>query len=158
VAFLDQLPEVRMAVTPVVSSRDVEALRRQPLEARIERLTREESLTREDAVARLFGRDFPGQPPPDGPEAAVAALLERVPVPDAEVVELTAQRLEVLRATARRAGIDVRRLVEGSPARREEVPGGIELEILGPEGARPSRIRDALRKLGVPLKGSRGDD
>jgi hypothetical protein len=152
-AFLDQLPEVRMAVTPVVSSRDVEALRRRPLDARLERLMRETALGREDAVARLFAQDFPGQPLPDGVEAAITALLERTPLSAAEIDELAAQRLEVLRTTIRHAGIDVRRLVEASPARREEVPGGIELEILEPEAARPSKLRDALRKLGVPLKG-----
>jgi hypothetical protein len=158
VAFLDQLPEVRLAATPVVSSGDVEALRRRPLEARIERLAREQALTREDAVARLFAQELPGQPLPDGPEAAVAALLERAPAPDAEAAELAAQRLEVVRAAARRGGIDPRRLVESSPARREEVPGALELEILEPDAARPSRLRDALRRLGLPLRGPGPDD
>jgi len=153
VAFLDQLPEVRLALTPVVSSRDLEHLRRRALDAALERVAREARLSREDAAARMFAQHFSGRPAPDGPEATYAALLEAIPMPNTEGAELAAQRLTVVRATAKQAGIDVARLLDTSLIERPDGDGRIELEVVEPAAPRTSRGREILRKLGV-LKGS----
>jgi hypothetical protein len=100
-AFLDQLPEVRMSLTPVVSSRDV------------------------------------GDP-------------ER---PAVDPTELGAQRLKMVRGTLERAGIDAARLPEAPLARREGAGSQVDANVLEPETPRPSKVRDVLRRLGMPLKG-----
>lgn len=151
VAFLDQLPEVRIALTPAVSARDLEELRRREVEAAIERATREGRLSRTEAVARLHAQQLPGQPVPEATEPAVAALLERTP-PAARIPELAAARLDAVRGAAKRGGIDPARLSEGTLAQRENGGSQVELEILEPEEPRPSKLREALRKLGLPLE------
>jgi uncharacterized protein involved in outer membrane biogenesis len=152
VAFLDQLPEVRMALTPVISARDLEELRRRALEAAIERAAREGRLSREEAVARHHAEQRAGQPVPERPEAALVALLERAPLPSSHVRELAAARLDVVRDAAKRAGIDAARLPASKLGQREDDGGQVELEILEPEEPRPSKLRETLRNLGVPLK------
>jgi hypothetical protein len=115
VAFLDQLADVTLGLTPIVSSRDADALTRRTLEATLTRLARQHGTSREEAIA--------------------------------------AQRLEMLRATVRRAGIETARLTDRELERSGEGESRIEIAVGGPEAARPSRLRDALRRLGVPLKG-----
>jgi uncharacterized protein involved in outer membrane biogenesis len=157
-AFLEQLTEVKMALTPVVSSRDIEELRRRALEATIDRIAREGRLSRDAAAARLFEQRFPDRPASGAPEAMLAALLEREPMPTSAVPELGARRLEAVRATVKQAGIDGARLAETKLVEREGGEGRIELEVLEPDTPRPSKVRDVLRRLGVPLKGSDAEE
>jgi Domain of Unknown Function (DUF748) len=155
VAFLDQLPDVTLALTPIVSSRDAQEMKRRTLETAVDRAARQDRISREDATARLFVQQFPGQPVPDSPAATLAALLERLPLPTAELPELGAQRLETVRATAKRAGIDSGRLAEAKLVQREDPPGSqVEIEIREPEAPQGSKFRETLRRLGVPLKGA----
>jgi hypothetical protein len=154
VAFLEQLPSAGLTLTPTISPRDAEELRRRTVEADLERAARQGRLSREDAAARLFARQLPGRPVPEDPEAILAALLEHAPRPTAEqLAELAAQRVQTVRAAATRAGIDAARLSEGGPPPRESAESQLELEVREPDAARPSKIRETLRKLGVPLKG-----
>jgi hypothetical protein len=151
-AFLDQSPEVRMALTPVVTTRDLVELRRRALDTVIERTARKGRLTRDEAIVRLYAERRPGQPVPETPDAALAALLEEAEVPTSQRPELAAARLDAVRAVVARAGIDTARFPEGTLAQREDGESQVELEILEPEAPRPSRLREALRRLGVPLK------
>lgn len=153
-AFLEQLPEVKMAFTPVVSSRDVDALRRQSVEATVDRIARERRLSREAATAHLFEQRFPDRPVPDTAAAAFAAVLESEPMPTAAVRELAAHRLQVVRAGTEQAGIDPARLFLTKLVEREGPESQVDLEVLQSDVPRPSRVRDVLRRLGVPLKGS----
>jgi hypothetical protein len=132
-AFFDELPDVRMALIPVVSSRDV---------AEIQRRT----------APTAFARD--GRPSGDGAALPRAAVQDRPPVAASAVSDLASRRLAAVREAFKHAGIDTGRLTETKVAER---PGGethVELEILEPEGERPSKVRDMLRRLGVPLKGA----
>jgi len=154
-AFLQQLRDMKLALTPLISSDDIEQLRRQPLEATLADVGREGRLSREDAAARLFLQRFPARPAPETPEAMFEALLGREPKPTAEAVaKLAVSRLEAVRAPVRQAGIDGTRLVETKAVQREESGSRIELEVLDPETPRPSKLREILRRLGVSLKGS----
>jgi Domain of Unknown Function (DUF748) len=155
VAFLDQLPAVKMALNPGVSAQDLEALRRKALDAAVNRLAREERLSPERAAARLFTKQF-GRPAPD-PEATLAALLQRIPAPTDELRELTAQRLETVRAAASKAGIDPERLAETGAVQRDAAEGQVALAVLEPETQRSSKLHELFRKLGVPLKASEAD-
>jgi hypothetical protein len=158
VAFLDQLPSVTLALTPTLSSRDAEEIRRRALEADLERVARQGQLARADAAARLFAQHFPGRAAPDDPEAMVAALLERMPPPTDELTELAAQRLQTVRAAVTRAGIDTARLGAARPVQREGAESQIEIEVREPDAPRPSKFRETLRRLGVPLRGGDADE
>jgi hypothetical protein len=154
-AFLQQLPEMKLALTPLISPDDVGQLRRQLLEAHIDDLARAGRLSREDAVTRLFVQREPAQPVPETPEATFEALLAREPGPTAEALaKLVARRVEAVRAPVKQAGIDAARLVETETVQRNESGSRIELEVLNPETPRPSKVRDLFRRLGVPLKSS----
>jgi hypothetical protein len=153
IAFLDQLPDVTLALTPVVSSRDAQEMRRLTLEAAVDRAARQDRVSRDEATARLFARRFPGQPVPDNAAATLAALLERLPLPTEELPELAAQRLAAIRATAKRAGIDSGRLAEARLAQREDGESQVEIEVREPDAPRASKFRETLRRLGVPLRG-----
>ena len=72
-AFLGQSPEVRMALTPVVSARDRAALRQGSLDNAIERIARDERLSPDAAAARLFKERFPGEPSRDDRRCARGA-------------------------------------------------------------------------------------
>jgi Domain of Unknown Function (DUF748) len=154
-AFLQQLPQMKLALTPLISSDDVGQLRRQLLEATIDDLARAGGHSRPDAVTRLFVQRLPDQPVPETLEATFEALLAREPRPTTEAVaKLAARRLEAVRAPVKQAGIDATRLVETQTVQREESGSRIELEVLDPETPRPSKMRELLRRLGVSLKGS----
>jgi hypothetical protein len=150
-AFLDQLPEVRMTLTPIVSSQDVGAIKRQAVEATVDRVAREARLSREAAAGRLFEQAFPGQPAPESLNSALGALVERQPAPASAIAELAANRVDAVRATVKAAGIDPRRLTEAKVVQRD-TDSRIEFEVVAPETERPSKLRDAVRRLGVPLK------
>lgn len=150
--FLEELPDVRLTLTPVVSSDDVTALERRAVEARLARVAREQRLSREAAATRLFEQAFPDRPAPDSLDSVLEALLSREAAPADEVSELGTKRLEALRDTITRAGIDRARLSTRGLVQRD--PGNrIELDVLEPEMERPSRIRETLERLGVPRRG-----
>ena len=149
-AFLDQLPEVKLALTPVIAARDITELRRRAVDAALERSVRE-GLSRDAAAARLFAERYPGEPVPSAPGAALATLLEREPVPTADLPDLAARRVDAVRAVAKQAGIDLARISHTEAVQRDDAHGRVEVEIVE-QPQRPSRIRETLRKLGLPLK------
>jgi hypothetical protein len=153
-AFMEQLPEVRMALTPTVSPRDRVELARQAVDVAIERVARSDRLTREAAAGRLFEQRFPGRPAPASPEAAWTALAEAEPKAAPELPELAARRLEVVKTSIKQAGIDGDRVADAKLVEREGSESQIELAVLEPEVPRPSPFRDPLRRLRAPFTGS----
>jgi hypothetical protein len=156
-AFLEELPEVRLSLTPVVSSRDVEELKRRKVAAALERVAKPQSLSRDAAIVRLFNERFPDRPPPSTPGAGFAMLLETESVSNTETSELAARRLDAVRGTLERAGPPARRVPEAQLALRDGREGQVEASVLEPETARPSKVRDVLRRLGMPIKDSGAD-
>jgi hypothetical protein len=130
VAFLEHLPEARLALTSVVSSRDLAELRRQAIDGAIERLTREGGMPPAAAAARLFQERLPGRPLPAAPDAIRAALVETQSLSPDAAAGLAARRLEAVREPIRKAGLDPARLRETAgtddPAAAE---GQIRLEL-----------------------------
>ena len=59
--------------------------------------------------------------------------------------------MEAVRATVKQNGGDPARLVDAKVVQRE-ANAQVELSVVAPETEPPSRLRDALRRLGVPLK------
>jgi hypothetical protein len=158
-AFLEEMTEVRMALAPVVSSRDREELGRQGVRASVDRLAREAQIPPDAAAARLFKQRFPDRQPPESADAIVDALAESPPTLAADVSALTARRLEAVRATLRQAGIDPKRLLETrSVDRQEAVEEGVELDLVEPESARRPGLVNLLRRLGATNRGEEPPD
>jgi hypothetical protein len=149
---------MKLALTPAISPDDIGQLKRQGVEAALDDLARSGRHSRADALARLFAQRLPGRPVPETPEATLEALLAREPEPTAEALDkLAARRLEAVRAPVKQAGIDTSRLVENKTAQGDERGSRVELEVLDPETPRPSKVRELLRRFGVPLKGPDGE-
>jgi len=153
-AFLHERPEVRLALTGVVSARDVEALRRPALDAAIERAARDGRLSREAAAARLFERRFPGRPVPATQEEILAALSEQ-DGKAGELADLGDKRVTAVRSALKRSGVDSARLAERPVAQRGSADGQVAIEIAEGEAAKSSGMRGLLERLGVPLRGAR---
>jgi hypothetical protein len=150
-AFMEHLPEVRMALTPVVSPPDRAELGRQAVDAAIDRIARADGLSREAAAGRLFERRFPGRATPASAEATWAALAEAEPKAAAELPELAARRLEVIKASIKRARIDDDRLADAKLVERQGPESEVELTLLEPEAPRSSPFRDFWRRLKAPF-------
>jgi hypothetical protein len=152
-AFLDQLPEVRMAMTPVVSSGDTDAMRRARVEAAIERAMREGRRSPEAAAAHVFAEHAPGQPTPPTREGVVAALVARESISDGDLRTLADARIEAVRRALEQASIDGKRLEAMKPARQEGPASHVALDILEPEGPRRSKVREAVDRVRRLLDG-----
>jgi hypothetical protein len=112
VAFLEQLPEARLALTSVVSSRDLAELKRQAVDGAIDRVAREGGLPPAAAAARLFQERLPRRTPPAELDPIRAALVESESVPPDAAAALAARRVEAVRDMIKKAGLDPARLRE----------------------------------------------
>jgi uncharacterized protein involved in outer membrane biogenesis len=127
--FLEALPDARLALTPVVSERDVAEITRRSAETRTAR---------------------PAAPAAEGSALPVAAVAERE-VPRSAITDLAKKRLKTVRTALEQAGADTSRLTEMKTAERSDTEGQIALEVMEPETERPSKVRELFRKL-------KGDD
>ncbi len=148
--FLRQAPAARLGLTPVVSSGDVAALKRHALEAEIERMSKEGGISPDAAAARLYQERFQGRALPDTADAVRAALVEGETISRGAVTGLGAQRMEIVRAVAKQAGLDPGRLPQKAPLVHGQEEGEVELDVVQPEIARrpPPQRREFL---GIPL-------
>jgi hypothetical protein len=147
-AFLEQAPEMRMALTPVVSSRDGPALRRRAIEAEISRMTRDGRLSREAAAAKLYTERVPQQPLPGTVEAIVSALVDGAGTTSSELSDLAAKRLEAVRNGIRKAGIEAKRLKEAPvPDTALSADAQVRLDLVEPDQARPKEHPNFFRRL-----------
>jgi len=71
-------------------------------------------------------------------------------MPAAEVSGLTARRVEAVRATVKRAGIDSARLPEAKPVEGQEGDARVELNVIEPESPRRPPLGDFFRRPGQP--------
>lgn len=156
-AFLDHTPAMRVALTPVISSRDEVAARRQRVEALVDRLAREDQLPREAALARLFDQRFRDRAIPSTVDAVLDALAEDEDRPDHELRELATQRVDAVRVAVARAGIDPARLQAAPAAARSGPDAQVDLSLLDPAESRPSPVREFLERMRMPV-GRGGDD
>jgi len=153
-AFLRELPEMRLAAQPVVTARDLDAIRQRSLDAALQKAARPGE-SADAAAARLFAARFPDQRAPEPTAGMRAALLESEPVPPTAAAELAEKRLDRVRAAVKRLGIDPDRLPAREPAAEaaREAPEGIALALVEPAGPRPPGLIDRLRGVGQKLFG-----
>ena len=134
-----------MTLTPVVSSRDVDELKRKSLAAAMARAP--------DAAARLFAQRFPGRPVPETQDAIVTALLEQEPTPTSEVRELATKRLDAVRGALAQASIDGKRLEGMKPVQQEGAASQVALNVVEPEGPRKSKVRETVDRVRTLFEG-----
>src|SRR5262249_19737003 len=147
-AFLDQTPAMRMALTPIVSPRDRAALGRKAVDAEVSRVARNEKLSPEAAMARLFKERFPQKPVPESAETMASALAAES-APSGDVKDLAAQRLKIVRDGIKRAGIDGKRLKDDTPpALAAAGEGEVKLDLVEPESPGSERPNIFKRLLG----------
>src|SRR5215831_16071254 len=133
VAFLDQTPETRLTATAVVSALDVAALRQPAVDAAIDRVARDARISPDEAAARVFQERFPQRPLPETPDAVRAALVEGETSSDT-VSTLAAKRMESVRATLKKAGVDNSRLTEARPVDNAQAGAPqVKLDFAEPE-------------------------
>ena len=153
-------PTVRLALTPVVSSRDVAALRSMHGGSALDRVAREGRLARDPARGRLFAQRFPGRAVPTRPRPPGAALAgTRGPSRPRAVPELGAGG----RLAALRAGRSSARASTGPDCPERAIGPASETGTAGSQRStcsrrrpqRPSKARGILRRLGVPPRPSR---
>jgi Domain of Unknown Function (DUF748) len=155
--FLDQVPEVRLALTPVVTAGDLAQLSRRTLETAISRSARDGKLSPEEAAARLFAQRFPNRPRPETSEAVLAALVESEPLPTSEASGLAAKRMETVREKLKLAKVDSARLIENKAVERRDATegSGVYVDLVEQEGPKPPNLLDRLRRLGAGITGER---
>jgi hypothetical protein len=148
-AFLDQLPETRLTATAVASPRDLAAMKQAAVDAAIERVARSARISPDAAAVRVFQERFPRRPLPETPDAVRTALLEGETPPGEAVSRLADKRLETVRETVKKAGIDPSRLLEAKRAEgADEAEPQVKLDLVEPENPRqPGRRPEFLRRL-----------
>jgi hypothetical protein len=78
--------------------------------------------------------------------------MELAPVPPTEIGALADRRLQAVRGTLEQSGIDGKRVPERKLVQQEGRASQVDADVLEPETPRPSKVREVLRRLGVPLK------
>ncbi len=109
--FLRRAPAVRLTLATLAGPADLDSLRGQELTARLQKRQRERGLPDfAAAVAAEFAERFPGEAPP-APDAQLARLRPREPVPAAALAALLGHRLAFVReALVKTEGVPETRL------------------------------------------------
>jgi hypothetical protein len=129
--FLRESPHVRLELEPVVTARDVLALKTQDVVARIQAIEREHRFDDfRKAATRLFKKQFPRQKVPADTSAIVARLRDHAPEPAEAARRLAARRVEAIRgALASAAGILGDRLAAAPESVGVSGPPRVEFEL-----------------------------
>jgi uncharacterized protein involved in outer membrane biogenesis len=150
-SFMDELPEVRLQLTPVVSTADLAELKRRRVLAAVDDLARTERLTREAAILRLYEQRLHHGAERERHDAALAALVEREDPGERAIAELADGRRDAARSALKHAGVDSERVLASRGAPPVGPESRVAIDIVEPEGPRSSKLRDALKKLGLPV-------
>ena len=113
--FLRRSPFVSLALQPVASAADVEALKGAAATARVQAFQQERGLADAAAALAVYYRErLPDVPLPESVAEQLALLREREPVPASILAELDRQRPEATRGRLERTeGIPPERLTTG---------------------------------------------
>jgi hypothetical protein len=147
-AFMKQLPDVRMVLTPALSLGDVEALKTVEINTRIREAARQDHRSEREAAARLYAERYPGREPPEDTEAIVRALREVEPPPADAAYRLAKHRADAVRDALKKADVEPTRLqINAEPEALETYDGG-RVELALADHVKPHRtLADLLRAL-----------
>ena len=127
-AFLEQVPAVRLALMPVVSSRDRAAL---------------EEKARESAGGPLREKKTPAESVTAPTEATRAGAVDT----GSPLADLAARRLEAVREGIKKAGVDGGRLKVAALSTAESAEGQVKVDLVEPEDPGPPGRPGFLRRL-----------
>ena len=129
--FVRQTPYIALTLHPVVAPGDLEAIKAEALAAKVQQFAKERGIAEQVmAIRGYFADRLPGETLPPTPDAQLALLRDREPVPEAKVKQIEDKRLAVTKERlVKREGIQEKRLLGGAAKRATTGEGGVEFAI-----------------------------
>jgi hypothetical protein len=126
-----QTPYIALTLHPVVVPGDLDATKAEAVAAKVQQFAKERGIAEQVVAIRgYFAVTLPGETLPTTPEAQLALLRDREPVPGGKVKELEDKRVAVtMEHLVKREGIQEKRLSGGAPKRSATGEGGVEFAI-----------------------------
>jgi hypothetical protein len=129
--FMRQTPYIALTLHPVVVPGDLDAIKAEAVAAKVQQFAKERGIAEQVmAIRGYFSVRLPDEKLPATPDAQLALLRDREPVPEAKVKELEDKRLAVTtERLVKKEGIQEKRLPGGAPKRSTTGEGGVEFAI-----------------------------
>lgn len=129
--FMRQMPYIALTLHPVVVPGDLDAIKAEAVAAKVQQFAKERSIAEQVmAIRGYFAVRLPSEKLPTTPDAQLALLRDREPVPEAKVQELEEKRVAVTKERlVKREGIQEKRLPGGAVKRATTGEGGVEFAI-----------------------------
>jgi hypothetical protein len=129
--FMRQTPYIALTLHPVVVPGDLDAIKAEAVAAKVQQFAKERGIAEQVmAIRGYFAVRLPSEKLPATPDAQLALLRDREPVPEAKVKEIEDRRLAVTKERlVKREGIQEKRLPGGAPKRPAIGEGGVEFAI-----------------------------
>lgn len=129
--FMRQTPYIALTLHPVVVPVDLDAIKAEAVAAKVQQFAKERGIAEQaTAIRGYFAALLPGEKLPATPEAQLAFLREREPVPEAKVKELEDKRLAATKERlVKMEGIQDKRLPAGEAKKAMTGEGGVDFAI-----------------------------
>jgi hypothetical protein len=129
--FMRQTPYIALTLHPVVVPGDLDAIKAEAVAAKVQQFAKEKGIAEQVmAIRGYFAVRLPDEKLPATPDAQLALLRDREPVPEAKVKELEEKRLAVTtERLVKKEGIQEKRLPGGASKRSATGEGGVEFAI-----------------------------
>ncbi|MDO8479372.1 MAG: DUF748 domain-containing protein [Candidatus Rokubacteria bacterium] len=129
--FMRQTPYIALTLHPVVVPGDLDAIKAEAVAAKVQQFAKERGIAEQVmAIRGYFAVRLPSEKLPTTPDAQLALLRDREPVPEAKVKELEDKRLAVTKERlVKKEGIQEKRLPGGAAKRSATGEGGVEFAI-----------------------------
>jgi Domain of Unknown Function (DUF748) len=129
--FMRQTPYIALTLHPVVVPGDLDAIKAEAVAAKVQQFAKERGIAEQVmAIRGYFAVRLPSEKLPATPDAQLALLRDREPVPEAKVKELEDKRLAVTKERlVKKEGIQEKRLPGGASKKSATGEGGVEFAI-----------------------------
>ncbi len=129
--FMRQTPYIALTLHPVVAPGDLDAIKAEAVAAKVQQFAKERGIAEQVmAIRGYFAVRLPSEKLPATPDAQLALLRDREPVPEAKVKELEEKRVAVTKERlVTSEGIQEKRLPGGAAKRAATGEGAVEFGI-----------------------------
>jgi len=129
--FMRQTPYIALTLTPVVVPGDLDAIKAEAVAAKVQQFAKERGIAEQVmAIRGYFAVRLPSEKLPATPDAQLALLRDREPVPEAKVKELEDKRIAATKERlVKMEGIQEKRLPAGAAKRSATGEGSVEFAI-----------------------------
>jgi len=126
-----QTPYIALTLHPVVAPGDLDAIKAEAVAAKVQQFAKERGIAEQVmAIRGYFAVRLPSEKLPATPDAQLALLRDREPVPEAKVKELEEKRVAVTKERlVTSEGIQEKRLPGGAAKRAATGEGAVEFGI-----------------------------